>query len=151
MDQNATPPDSPSPSVTELGQSVRTAISRVHRRFRSQRPIGDLGDSALEVLVALEKDGPMSLTELSARQQVKPASMSQTVNRLSEGGYIVRSADPDDRRRVLLATTPEAAAIVQSSRARGTARLDDRLKALTDEQRAVLARAAEILQAVADD
>src|SRR6266567_1231181 len=85
----------------DLGGQMRLAVGRLYRRFRSERPEGGLGDAALAVLTHLHKHGPQSLTELSEHDRVSPASMSQTVNRLTSAGYAVRTRDPDDRRKVL--------------------------------------------------
>ena len=82
------------PAPDGLGGQVRTSIGGLYRRFRSERTPGDLGDTAFEVLSVLQKDGPQSLTELSERARVATASMSQSVNRLTAGGYAVRTPDP---------------------------------------------------------
>ena len=85
----------------ELGAQVRSAVWRLYRRFRNERPEGSLGDTALEVLTRLHKHGPQTLTELSQYDQVAPASMSQSVNRLTSAGYAVRTPDPNDRQGVV--------------------------------------------------
>src|SRR5438128_4284363 len=90
-----------------LGGQLRSTVGRLYRRFRSERPEGSLGDTALEVLTRLHKNGPQTLTELSEYDHVAPASMSQTVNRLTSAGYAIRTPDPNDRRKVLFSTTPE--------------------------------------------
>src|SRR6202451_3939025 len=79
----------------ELGGQVRSAVGRLHRRFRSERPEAALGAAALAVLSRLHKHGPQTLTDLSEYDRVSPASMSQTVNRLTSAGYAARNRDPD--------------------------------------------------------
>src|ERR1700685_2396681 len=134
----------------DLGGQVRSAVGRLYRRFRSERPEGSLGDAALAVLTRLHKHGPQTLTELSEHDRVSPASMSQTVNRLASAGYAVRSRDPDDRRKVLLSTTAEGDELASAARAQRNAWLDQRLRALSAEDRAVIARATELLADIAD-
>src|SRR6202453_508415 len=117
MEQNATeaqPAEAPPPEAlppeaedADLGGQVRSAIGRIYRRFRSERPEGSLGDAALAVLTHLHKHGPLTLTELREHDRVSPASMSQTVNRLTSAGYAVRTRDPDDRRKVLFSATAD--------------------------------------------
>jgi DNA-binding MarR family transcriptional regulator len=133
-----------------LGAQVRSAVGRLYRRFRSERPEGGLGDAALEVLTYLHKRGPQTLTELSEQDRVSPASMSQTVNRLTSAGYAVRARDPDDHRKVLFSTTPEGDELASATRAKRNAWLDGRLRALSAEDRAVIARATAILRGIAD-
>lgn len=135
---------------TDLGGQVRSAVGRLYRRFRSERPEGSLGDAALEVLTRLHKHGPQTLTELSEHNRVSPASMSQTVNRLTSAGYAVRTRDPGDRRKVLLSATTEGDKLASTTRAQRNAWLDQQLHALSAEDRAVIARATAILSSIAD-
>ena len=134
----------------ELGGQVRSAVGRLYRRFRSERPEGGLGDAALAVLTRLHKHGPLTLTELSGHDRVSPASMSQTVNRLTSAGYAVRTRDPDDRRKVLFSTTAEGDELASAARAQRNAWLDQRLQALSPEDRAVIAAATALLSNIAD-
>src|ERR1700728_4225798 len=98
MEESATKEQPAAAEGADLGGQVRAAIGRLYRRFRSERPEGSLGDGALEVLTRLHKHGPQTLTELSEHDRVSPASMSQTVNRLTSAGYAVRARDPGDGR-----------------------------------------------------
>jgi DNA-binding MarR family transcriptional regulator len=134
----------------DLGGQVRSAVGRLYRRFRSERPEGSLGDAALAVLTRLHKHGPQTLTELSEHDRVSPASMSQTVNRLTSAGYAVRSRDPDDGRKVLFSATAEGDELAGAARAQRNAWLDQRLQALSAEDRAVIARATTLLSGIAD-
>jgi DNA-binding MarR family transcriptional regulator len=134
----------------DLGGQVRSAVGRLYRRFRSERPEGGLGDTALAVLSHLHKRGPQTLTELSEHNRVSPASMSQIVNRLTSAGYAVRTPDPDDRRKVRFSATAEGHDLAGATRDRRNAWLDEQLAGLSAEDRAVLARAAELLGRIAD-
>jgi DNA-binding MarR family transcriptional regulator len=132
-----------------LGAQVRSAVWRLYRRFRSERPEGSLGDTALEVLTRLHKHGPQTLTQLSQYDQVAPASMSQSVNRLTSSGYAVRTPDPNDRRKVLFSTTPEGAELASAARNQRHAWLDAQLDALSPEDQDVIARACVLLSTIA--
>lgn len=140
----------PGAPIPELSAQVRTAVARLYSRFRSERADGEVGDAALSVLIQLLKAGPLSLGELSERAHVTPGSMSQTVNRLTAGGLAVRGRDPQDGRRVLFSLTDEGAQLATQVRAQRIGWLNTRLAALPESDRAVLARAAEVLQAIAD-
>jgi len=133
----------------DLGGQVRSTVGRLYRRFRSERPEGSLGDAALEVLTRLHKRGPQTLTELSEHDRVSPASMSQTVNRLTSAGYAVRTRDPDDRRKVLFSATADGDELAGATRAQRHAWLDQRLQALDSEDRAAIARAMALLGDIA--
>ena len=150
MEKNATEEPLAGVASADLGAQVRSAVGRLYRRFRSERPEGSLGDAALEVLTYLHKHGPQTLTELSEQDRVSPASMSQTVNRLTSAGYAVRARDPDDGRKVLFSATAEGDELASAARAQRNAWLDQRLQALSAEDRAVIARATAILSRIAD-
>jgi DNA-binding MarR family transcriptional regulator len=134
----------------ELGVDLRTAVARLYSRFRSERADGELGDAAISVLAVLEKNGPMTLTQLSDRSRVTPGSMSQTISRLAAGGYLTRTKDPGDGRRVLLEATDEGKRIGGAARAHRESWLNARMAELTDDERATLARASALMRRVAD-
>lgn len=136
--------------LAELRLAVSTAVSRLYRRFRSERIDGDLGDSAMTVLSLLYKEGPQTLKALSDHERVTPASMSQTVNRLTSSGYAVREPDPQDGRRVLFRTTPDGDGLAAEDRARRHAWFEAKLRELDPDDRVLLARAAAILRTLAD-
>jgi len=150
MEKKATEEQPAEVAAADLGGQVRSAVGRLYRRFRSERPEGGLGDAALAVLTRLHKHGPQTLTELSEHDRVSPASMSQTVNRLTSAGYAVRTRDPDDRRKVLFSATTEGDELASATRAQRNAWLDQRLQALSAEDRAVIARATALLSSIAD-
>ncbi len=150
MDANASHTGALGSAGDPLGAEVRSAVGRLYRRFRSERPEGGLGDTALDVLNWLHKNGPQTLTQLSDVGQVAPASMSQSVNRLTSAGYAVRSPDPNDRRKVLFSTTPEGAELARAARTQRDAWLDAQLGALGPDERRTIAHACALLSRIAD-
>jgi DNA-binding MarR family transcriptional regulator len=150
VDKATTTSTSAEVELSELRAEVAVAVVRLYRRFRTDRIDGDLGEAAITVLTMLYKDGPQSLRELSDHERVTPASMSQTVNRLTAAGYAVRSPDPDDGRKVLFSTTPSGDELVAKDRNRRHSWFISHLRRLSDEDRAALARSAEILREIAD-
>lgn len=131
--------------LDELGSRLRVGIARMYRLFRASRPDGDLGDGAFWVLSHLAKEGPQTLSALSSRENVSAAAMSQTVNRLTSGGYAERIPDPSDGRRVLFRTTDKGTRLAEDARAERGAWLRERLEELDDADRAALSRAADLL------
>lgn len=136
--------------AADLSGQVRSTVGRLYRRFRSERAEGALGDTALEVLTFLHKNGPHTLTELSEVGQVAPASMSQSVNRLTSAGYAMRAPDPSDRRKVLFSTTPEGAELAVVTRNQRNAWLDTQLQRLSPDDQAIIARACLLFRDIAE-
>lgn len=129
---------------------LRMATFRLARRLRAQRAIDTMSDGQFAVLAALKIHGPHTLGELAERERVTAPSMNRTVNCLEEEGWLTRTTDDQDRRKVNIALTAEGRAIVDETTRRRDAWLEDALAALTTEERAVLGAAAVIMRAVAD-
>ena len=72
MQKRATEQQPAGAEEADLGAQLRSAVGRLYRRFRSERPEGGLGDAALAVLTRLQKHGPQTLTELSEHDRVSP-------------------------------------------------------------------------------
>jgi DNA-binding MarR family transcriptional regulator len=150
METGATVEYSGAPNEDGLGGQVRSTVWQLYRRFRSERSEGSLGDKALEVLTRLHKNGPQTLTELSEYDQVAPASMSQSVNRLTSAGYAIRTPDPNDRRKVLFSATSEGAELALAARLQRHAWLDAQLGALSAEDQNVIGQACALLRNIAE-
>lgn len=143
--------------INELGHSIaaeasnlRMATFRLARRLRAQRAVDSMSDGQFAVLAALKVHGPHTLGELAERERVTAPSMNRTVNCLEESGWLTRTPDEDDRRKVNIDLTAEGLAIVDETVRRRDAWLEDALASLSDEDREVLQRAAELMRAVAD-
>jgi DNA-binding MarR family transcriptional regulator len=137
-------------SAAELDSDFSTAVTRLYRRLRAERPDDQIGDSHRAVLALLVKEGPRTLRELSDHQHVTPPSMNQTVNVLAASGYVERRGDPDDGRKVILAATPVGAALITETRRRWYAWLNAQLESLSVSERRVLSAATGIINKIAD-
>ncbi|MFY1688358.1 MarR family winged helix-turn-helix transcriptional regulator [Plantactinospora sp. WMMB782] len=133
----------------QLATMLRDAITRLNRRVRQTRPVGDLTGTQLSALTSLELAGALSPRELADTERVQPPTMTKIVAKLEERGLVQRTPHPTDGRQVILSTTDTGRAMLaQFDRARNEW-LAGRLAELTAEERDTLARAAEILQKVA--
>ena len=128
---------------------VRIATFRLARRLRAQRAVDTMSDGQFAVLATLKIHGPHTLGELAERERVSAPSMNRTVNCLEESGYLTRTPDDVDRRKVNIALTPAGLGVVEETVRRRDAWLESALSALTPEQRAVMLHAAEIMREVA--
>ncbi|NII69033.1 MarR family winged helix-turn-helix transcriptional regulator [Microbacterium ulmi] len=133
----------------DLASSFRMATFRLARRLRAQRAVDSLSDGQFAVLAALKMSGPRTLGELADRERVTPPSMNRTVNCLEESGYVTRTPDADDRRKVNVAVTDEGRAVVDETIRRRDAWLEEALASLEPDERRTLAAAAEIMREVA--
>jgi len=137
------------PSV-QLAVVLRDAITRLNRRVRQTRPVGDLTATQLSALSSLQLSGAMTPRELADAERVRPPTMTKIVARLEERGLVQRTPHPTDGRQVILSVTPAGRdMLAQFERAREEW-LARRLAELTAEERDALWRAAEILRRVAE-
>ena len=74
-----------------------------------------LSSHQASVLDHLDETEPTGLLTLAAHMGVTASTMSLTVDRLARGGYVVRSRDPKDGRRVNLRLT-QAGVRIKSER-----------------------------------
>ncbi len=134
---------------TALASSLRLAVMRLARRMRSERAESSLTLSQIAALATLERHGPLTPGELAAHERVQPPSMSRICAALEADGLLTRSDHPTDGRQVLLAVSPEGAALLREDRRRREAWLAQRLGELPAEELAVLHQAAKILDRLA--
>jgi DNA-binding MarR family transcriptional regulator len=133
-----------------LAAELRLSVMRLRRRLANERhPDNELSLGAMAVLGCLYRHGEMSVGELAAAERVQPPSMTRTVNCLEDGGYVARRPHDTDRRQVMVVLSDLGRETVLADRARRDAWLDRKLKDLTAEDRAVLRRAAPILEQLA--
>lgn len=134
---------------TQLAQQLRDALTRLNRRVRQARPVGDLTVTQLSALTSLQLAGALTPRELAEVERVQPPTMTRIVAKLEERGLVDRTPHPTDGRQVILAATDGGRAVLgQFERARD-GWLATRLADLTEEERDTLRRAAEILQRLA--
>ena len=132
----------------QLAMLLRDAITRLNRRVRQTRPVGDLTVTQLSALTSLELAGALTPRELADTERVQPPTMTKIVAKLEERGLVQRTPHPTDKRQVILAMTESGRAVfARLDRARNEW-LARRLAELTAEERDTLQQAAEILQKV---
>lgn len=136
--------------IDEVGAELRRAVVRLYSRFRSERMEGEVPDAALLVLIVLDKQDRMSLSDLAEAAKVTLGSMSQTVRRLEQLAYVTKSRGTDDRRKVLFSLTDQGRAAVTASRRHRRDWLNGRLAELTAAERDDIARVAALLLRIAD-
>lgn len=146
----ASPTPSPSPDDSEdlaaAASRLRIATFRLARRMRTQRAVDSMSDGQFAVLAGLFVHGPHTLGELAERERVSAPSMNRTVNCLQDSGYITRTADEKDGRKVVISLTESGRSVVDETARRRDAWVEAALGELTAKERAALERAAVIME-----
>jgi DNA-binding MarR family transcriptional regulator len=137
-----------SPSAASgLGSELRLACMRISRRIRFEST-HEVPPHQFSVLVRLEET-PRTPGELADIERVSAPSMSRTVAAIVDRGLVERTADPSDRRQVILSLTPEGRRLLKEIRRRRDQWMTVRVKALPPEEQEILRQASAILSKVA--
>lgn len=133
-----------------LASRLRMAVVRLSRRLRAQRDSEAIATlTQLSAMASLHRHGPMSPGELAAKERVQPPSMTRVIAVLTELGLVSRSPHPTDGRQTVVALTEAGRTYVDAEVSARERWLDERLAELTEADRAVLSRAAEIIERMA--
>jgi DNA-binding MarR family transcriptional regulator len=134
--------------LSREASDLRIATFRLARRMRTQRAVDSMSDGQFAVLAGLFVHGPHTLTELADRERVSAPAMNRTVNCLQDAGYISRSADENDGRKVVIDLTDEGRAVVDETARRRDAWVEEALAEIAPDEREILAKAAAIMQRI---
>jgi DNA-binding MarR family transcriptional regulator len=137
-------------SVPDLAGHLRLTLVRTARRLR-QEAGGGLSPSLAAALSTVEQHGPITPSDVAARERIQRPTATRVLARLEEQGLITRTVDPWDRRSSLVEATEAGRALLAELRTRKTAFLASRIEALGPEDRATLERATEILEEMIDE
>lgn len=87
----------------DLGWELSTAVVLFHEAIGRR-----LGLSAVEhkALGLITRAGPLTAGDLAERTGLSPGAVTGLVDRLERAGYVRRTRDRADRRRVLVTTVP---------------------------------------------
>ncbi len=135
----------------ELTERLRDAITRLNRRLRQERPVGDLTVTQLSALTSLRIGGALTPRELSEAERVQPPTMTKIVAKLEERGLISRTPHPTDGRQVLLSPSEQGLAVLEDYQRVRDEWLAGKLAELSAVERETVARAAALLERLARD
>ena len=131
-----------------VASDLRVVIGQLVRRLRAERR--GLPLAQVIVLGRLDRTGPAGVSDLAAEERVRPQSMAATVAALADAGFVSRTPDPADGRRVLIGLTPAGADALAADRRRREDWLSDAIRRdLTVEERRTLVAATALLARIA--
>lgn len=138
------------PEPVELAAQLRLAVARLYRTFR----LG--GDRTMstpqhQLLMAIDRSGPMRLADLAAQQAVPPSNLTRSIRWLSERGYIERAVSRDDRRSVIVTISPAGRTLVQRAETEKAEFLASRIDDLTAAQQRAIRQTIPLLDRLLSD
>jgi DNA-binding MarR family transcriptional regulator len=136
--------------LDDLAGELAISVGMLRRRLR-QLPVGDdVSEPEIAALARLDRGGPATNSELARLEQISPQSMNVTLGGLERRGLVQRSADADDRRRVVLTLTEAGHRAVRSRRAARRGQIADALAQLSPAEVAALDAAAPVFARLAE-
>ena len=130
-----------------LAQRVHSLTIHLLRRLRAAGAASELSTARLSALSILVRDGPQTVGELAAAEEVKAPTMSRLVTALERQGYVRREADAGDGRRVRVVVTPTGIRALNAAQRRRVERMASLLEGLGPTRREAVLEATEILEA----
>ena len=142
------------PDPPALAADLRLVIGQLLRRLRAEREgdrLGGLTLSQMAVLGWLDRDGPAGISALATAERVRPQSMAATVAALQTAGFVRRSPDAADGRRVIIELTGTGTDAIRADRRRREDWLAEAIGGeLTARERETLARAVGLLTRIVE-
>ncbi|HEX4735700.1 MAG TPA: MarR family transcriptional regulator [Thermoleophilaceae bacterium] len=136
------------PDTGAVASELRAVVGQLVRRLRAR---GSFPLSQGSVLGRLDREGPLSVSDLAHAERVRPQSMAQTVGDLEQAGLVSRRPDPHDGRRALVELTDAGREAVARERADRASWLALAIgEELTRGEQQALARALPLLRRLAD-
>jgi DNA-binding MarR family transcriptional regulator len=105
----------------------------------------------LSALATIDLHGPLRLSDLARREAVTAPTMSRVLAALDDNGLVVRAADPQDARGVLITLSDKGRTVLEEIRNHRTALVARRLARLDDAQREALRAALPAIEALLVD
>jgi DNA-binding MarR family transcriptional regulator len=132
------------PDDEDLTGRLRLSVSRLARVFRNDETVLAPTDGAMLAAIAWAVEP--TLGSLAATEHVAPPTVTKSVNKLEELGYVERVTDPDDGRVTRVRLSRSGQREVAAYRARVNAWIEAQLDELPARERNRLAGAVELLE-----
>lgn len=131
-------------STVQLAEDLRRVTGEFVRAIRSKASSPTSSQS--ETIGLLDRQGPMTVSELADRRKVRHQSMRVTVAQLEVAGLVAKTPNPADGRSVLFSLTDRGRlAQAQSREARAVQIAELIEKRLSDSERDTLRAAIALL------
>ena len=134
--------------LVEAGMRLLPVIARA--LFSAISNLGNahgLTPAQVKVLLQFGAQQQMTVGEIAAGLTCSMPAASEIVDRLVDAGHLVRATDPADRRRVLVAATPDSERISAHLREMREAQVRYALDQLAPEERSTFIKSLEALVA----
>lgn len=130
-----------------LSTDLRLACLRIARRNRFESVV-QVPPHQAAVLICIER-GAASAGEIAEREKISAPTVSRTIASLVDAGWVSRTGNPADGRRIILSITESGRRALEETRKAREEWMSRRLEQLGDEEVALLEAALPVLERVA--
>jgi DNA-binding MarR family transcriptional regulator len=137
----------------EAATRLRAAIGKLSRRLRSTaagRAAG-LTPTGTSLLLSVERQGPIRLSELGASEGINPTMLSRVVAGMVDEGLLARTSDEGDRRAAWVKATRTGRLVAQRMRRERTQALNEAVSALDEREQELILSALPALESLAEE
>jgi DNA-binding MarR family transcriptional regulator len=127
----------PSAAVEDLARSIYR-LATVQRAL-ARHALAGLGSRGFTALGVAHHDGPVRVSEIADRLSIDLSVASRQVTALESAGYVVREADPDDRRAHRVSITEAGERVLRDSHRRMVEAFEDALAGWDEDELTALA------------
>jgi DNA-binding MarR family transcriptional regulator len=132
--------------IEDLADHLHSAAILLLRLVRVQDTASGIAPGRLSALSVIVFGGPVSLSDLSRAEQVKPPTMSRIVDGLEVDGLARRRVNQQDRRALLIEASEKGAAMLKEGRKRRVRFLASYLSTLDSSELSDIERAVQAIQ-----
>jgi DNA-binding MarR family transcriptional regulator len=132
-------------TVEELIELQRR-IDRDRRQYELDAWMSlNLGIGQLKTLFFISNRGATTTGKLATALKVTPTNITGIIDRLLEKNLITRTGDPDDRRVLVLRTTPKGDELVAELRQKRRGRMTELFNNLSEKEAEIVAQGLKIM------
>jgi DNA-binding MarR family transcriptional regulator len=129
---------------------LRIAVARFSRRLKPTAAAGSMTTTEVDVLVAIDRHGPLRLSDLAGFAGLNPTMLSRLIPRLEVAGLMRRLVEAGDRRVCRVEITVKGRRLLERIRSERNDSLSRLLGDLDDADRRTLAAAVPVLETLAE-
>lgn len=144
--------DAPAVSVMEALRSYRAAEVAMRRRTRQAMDMGENELLLLRFLMRAQAGGELVTPVVVARHLgITSASTTALLDRLEKSGHISRSANPEDRRSIIIEPTEKSDAEIRHTLSTMHARMMEVVRGMSDDERRTVVAFLAAMEAAVDE
>lgn len=132
-------------NIDQFGFLLHDAARLLRKRFEARGSEYGLSAAQWRLLVRVVREGSATQSRLTELLEIEPISVSRLVDRMEQGGWVVREADARDRRVRLVVPTEKSINAFSAIRAVAGDVYRDAMAGLDESEIAVLMGALETI------